>query len=183
MNTWLISDTHFGHASLMSHYPSGRGRFSTVEELDEYMIEMWNEMISPKDSVYHIGDFGSRDLDYSIKCLRRLNGHKTLIPGNHDYKLLKRPEFISQWTRVAPYSYLEGSIEGQQIVFCHFPIWEWKAIHYGAYHIHGHTHGKPTGVPGRILDVGVDGHSLKAWHWDEVKEFMEAKPIRTHHKE
>lgn len=181
MNTWLISDTHFGQSTLMHHYPKGRNTFNTCDELDEHMIENWNSVIAPKDTVYHVGDFGSKHLDYSIKCLRRLNGQKVLIPGNHDQKLLKNPDFLSQWSRVAHYSYMEGSIEGQQIIFCHFPIWEWKAIHYGSYHIHGHTHGKPTGVPGRILDVGVDGHDLKPWHWDEVKAYMETREIRTHH--
>lgn len=181
MDTWFTSDTHFGQATLMTHYPKGRDLFSDVFALDEHMIEVWNDRIKPKDRVYHVGDFGSRDYDYSIKCLKRLNGEKILVPGNHDYKLLKRDDFISEWSKVAPYSYLEANVEGQQIIFCHFPIWEWKAIHYGSYHIHGHVHGKPTGIPGRILDVGVDGNGLTPWKWEEVATFMAEKPVRTHH--
>jgi calcineurin-like phosphoesterase family protein len=182
MKTWFISDTHFGHTNLMKHYPEGRGRFTDVQELDRYMIDCWNEVIDHKDEVFHLGDFGCSDQPYCVKVLRRLNGKKTLIPGNHDKKLLNNKEFISQWTHVAPYSYFERSFNGQEIIFSHYPIWEWRAIHYGAYHLHGHLHGKPHGIPGRILDVGVDGHNLQPLSVEDVTRYMNARPIRTHHE-
>lgn len=182
MNTFFVSDTHFGHANLMKHYPGGRGKFLDVSELDEHMIENWNSRIRPKDRVYHIGDFGSFDIEHSIKVLRRLNGEKIFVPGNHDKKHLKDDRFRTQWSRVFPYSYGEVSVEGQSIVLCHFPIWEWMQIHRGWWHIHGHVHGKPTGIPGKILDVGVDGHNLEPWSWEQVKNHMDDRPTRFHHE-
>lgn len=180
MNTFFISDTHFHHASLLQHYPQ-RAAFGDVETMTEWMVQKWNEKIGRKDKVYFIGDFGSFDIEASIKTLRRLNGSKEIVPGNHDRKHLKDMRFVKEWAAIHPYSYKEISVEGQRIVLSHFPIWEWMQIHRGWWHIHGHVHGKPTGIPGKILDVGVDGHGLEAWSWEEVKAHMDARPVRTHH--
>ncbi|WEM34439.1 metallophosphatase [Xanthomonas phage X1] len=166
----------------MKHYPNGRNRFADVDELDEHMITEWNARIGRKDRVYHVGDFGGWDIEKSTKVLRRLNGQKFLVPGNHDKKHIKDEKFRSQWSMIYPYSYAEISCEGQPIVLCHFPIWEWMQIHRGWWHIHGHVHGKPTGIPGKILDVGVDGHNLLPWSWEEVVEHMANRPTRTHHE-
>lgn len=182
MNTFFASDTHFGHEALMKHYPD-RGRFASVDEVDEHMIDNWNSKIGRKDLVYHIGDFGSFNVEHSIKIVRRLNGRKELVPGNHDRKHIASPIFAREWSQIHPYSYREISVEGQRIALCHFPLWEWMQIHRGWWHIHGHVHGKPTGIPGKILDVGVDGNNLTPWSFDEVKAFMEARPTRFHHNE
>ncbi len=165
----------------MKHYPTGRGRFENVNDLDDYMVQQWNARIGKRDRVFHIGDFGSFDIEHSIKILRRLNGEKILVPGNHDRKHTRDERFRSLWSKIFPYSYAEVSVEGQRIVLCHFPIWEWMQIHRGWWHIHGHVHGKPTGIPGKILDVGVDGHDLLPWSWEEVSAYMNDRPVRTHH--
>jgi len=181
MNTFFVSDTHFGHSNLMKHYPA-RNAFATVEELDEKMIDDWNRKIGKKDRVYHTGDFGSKNLEYCIRVASRLNGEKHLVPGNHDRQLCRDERFRKCWEQIYPYSYREISVEGQQIVLCHFPIWEWMQIHRGWWHIHGHVHGKPTGIPGKILDVGVDGHDLQVWSFEEVKAHMDSRPVRHHHE-
>ena len=87
---WLISDTHFQHANILNFVDSNTGqlvrgdRFSSVEEMDETMIENWNRVVKPGDTVYHLGDvfFGSKDTFRSLWA--RLNGSKRLILGNHD---------------------------------------------------------------------------------------------------
>jgi len=86
---WLISDTHFGHANILKFTDNDgnliRGaRFSSVEEMDETMIENWNSVVKPDDTVYHLGDvfLGNKDKFRSIWA--RLSGFKRLILGNHD---------------------------------------------------------------------------------------------------
>ena len=182
MKTFFLSDTHFTHANLMHHYPKGRALFPDVDALDDYMVEQFNSVVGPKDRVIHVGDFGGWDIEKSTKRLRQLHGEKELIPGNHDRKHIRDAKFAREWSMIHPYSYAELSVEGQQIAFSHFPIWEWMQIHRGWWHIHGHVHGKPTGIPGKILDVGVDGHDLKVWSFEEVKAHMDARPIRYHHE-
>jgi calcineurin-like phosphoesterase family protein len=87
---WLISDTHFGHANILNFTDSTTGelirgnRFSSVEEMNETMVENWNNTVKPGDIVYHLGDvfFGSKE--EFLKLWNRLNGSKRLILGNHD---------------------------------------------------------------------------------------------------
>lgn len=175
----FTGDTHFNHARLMELYPA-RGVYTCVDDMTENLIAIWNRDIGPKDTVYHVGDFSMGDDAAGISVLRRLNGHKYLVPGNHDKRILRNPEFVAGWKEVLP-ALSEIKINKERIVLCHFPIWEWNKAHRGAWHIHGHVHGKPTGIPGKILDVGIDGNALRPYNWDTVKEFMDSRPLRTHH--
>lgn len=179
MTIFFTSDTHFGHAKLMEHYKD-RGKYGTLEAHDEALIKNWNRDISPKDTVYHIGDFSMGNDDVGINVLRRLNGHKYLVPGNHDKRILRNPDFRAGWKEVLPSLY-ELKVNKERIILCHFPIWEWNKAHRGSWHIHGHVHGMPTGIPGKILDAGIDGNGLRPYNWDTVKEFMDSRPLRTHH--
>lgn len=85
---WVISDTHFSHANILNFKDSRSGLkvrpFTSVEEMDEHMIENWNEVVKPQDKIYHLGDvyFGAQNRADEI--LSRLNGKKRLVIGNHD---------------------------------------------------------------------------------------------------
>lgn len=177
---WFTSDTHFTHGNLMKHYPD-RARFKDEDEMKEWMIQEWNKRIQPKDTVYHIGDFGGKDADKDLKVARRLKGRLFYVPGNHDRKIVKLRGFQERCSMLYPYSYAEISIDKQKIVLCHFPIWEWNQIHREAWHIHGHVHAKPTGIPGKIMDAGVDGNGLVPYHFEDVRRHMNKRPVRFHH--
>ncbi len=80
-NIWVTSDSHFQHSKIIEY---GSRPFSSVEEMDEALVERWNSVVKPGDKVYHLGDvyFGSAETFKSI--ISRLNGQKRLILGNHD---------------------------------------------------------------------------------------------------
>ena len=83
---FLVSDTHFGHKGVC-HFLREDGEtklrpWDTPEEMDEAMVEYWNETVRPNDRVYHLGDVVINRKALSI--LHRLNGDKVLIKGNHD---------------------------------------------------------------------------------------------------
>lgn len=179
-NTWFASDTHFGHNNLRAHY-AHRAEFDSCLEQDEWMIRDWNSRVHDRDDVYFVGDFGCYDQDYECTVLKRLKGKIHFVPGNHDRKLIKRPELIKRVTTLYPFSYGELKIDGKYIVLSHFPIWEWERMHHGAWHIHGHVHAKPTGVPGKIFDAGVDGNYLSVYNFEEVRSHMNSCEIRKHH--
>ena len=82
-NVYITSDTHFGHDREFLWGPRG---FSGVLEHDKKIIENWNAVVKPEDTVYHLGDVMLGDNEYGMSCLRQLNGNIVIIPGNHDTK-------------------------------------------------------------------------------------------------
>lgn len=83
----------FSHANILrlSNRP-----FRSIEEHDETLIANWNSVVSPEDTVWHLGDVNLGKFDESIELVRRLNGHKHLVSGNHDRLFVdpdaKRPD-------------------------------------------------------------------------------------------
>lgn len=161
-NTWLISDTHFGHSKILTFTDSNTGKlirgdhFSSVTEMNEHMVERWNSVVKPNDTVYHLGDvfFGDRNEFYQL--WNRLNGTKELIIGNHDdIKFLASGMFFSKvhmWKIIPDFNFL----------LSHIPLHESNLkIHYSEKYtegdvgvtqkqflnLHGHTHqnGSPDG--------------------------------------
>ena len=55
MNKWFVSDTHFSHTNIIRY--TGRP-FQSVNEMDERLIENWNALVEPQDTVFFLGDFG-----------------------------------------------------------------------------------------------------------------------------
>ena len=89
-NIWVISDTHFNHANILKFEDrvgkSVRGQFNSVEDMNEHMIQRWNEVVKPGDKVYHLGDvvFGNDKVEWMNTHMPRMNGSKRLVFGNHD---------------------------------------------------------------------------------------------------
>lgn len=89
MNIFLISDTHFQHQAPYTKFTREDGTMlrphGSAEAGDEAMIENWNKVVSPNSKVYHLGDvFMTTKANEIVNVMRRLNGTKVLIKGNHD---------------------------------------------------------------------------------------------------
>ncbi|WP_258934193.1 hypothetical protein [Nesterenkonia pannonica] len=52
MTTFFTSDHHFGHANIIRYCDRP---FADVAEMDEAMIDRWNETVSPDDEVWVLG--------------------------------------------------------------------------------------------------------------------------------
>ena len=92
---FVTSDTHFGHDREFLFSPRG---FASIQEHDAAVIANWNSVVSPDDVVYHLGDVMLNDNERGLECLRQLNGHIKIIPGNHDTD--KRIELYKQLENV-----------------------------------------------------------------------------------
>lgn len=123
-----ISDLHFGHENAIKF---DNRPFSSVEEMNETLVQNWNKAVSPEDTVYVLGDFFWKRKDM-LAYLPRLSGKIILICGNHDGKWLKE--------KVEHHSYLEVVDNGRSVVLCHYPILSYNRMHYGGYHLYGHVH-------------------------------------------
>lgn len=89
-NIWVISDTHFNHANMLTFTDwTGnltRPGFRDVEHMDEMMMDNWNSVVKPGDIIYHLGDvvMGPSPVQWMEKNFTKLNGRKRLVVGNHD---------------------------------------------------------------------------------------------------
>ena len=130
---FLVSDTHFGHTGVCRFMRSDGVTklrpFEDPEEMDEFMVQAWNERVGPKDKVYHLGDVVINRRHLST--LRRLNGDKVLIRGNHD--IFRDEEYREHFRELRAYHVVEG------MIFSHIPIHEESLGRFGV-NVHGHLH-------------------------------------------
>lgn len=153
-NTYVTSDIHFFHQGILKFCPKTRP-YADIKDMHSKLIAEWNSIVQPEDLVYVLGDISFGGLEETLRILWALNGEIILVQGNHDYKLLKNQGFRDRFKEV--HSYLELEYKKTKLVMFHYPILEWNACHWGAVHLHGHTHGDPTGLEKyRVRDVGVD---------------------------
>jgi calcineurin-like phosphoesterase family protein len=55
-------------------------------------------------------------------------------------------------------------------------------MNQGTLMIHGHLHGNPSGLTGRIKDVGIDTNNLFPYRLDAVvNELLKIDVVRDHH--
>lgn len=82
--TYFTSDTHFNHGNIIEYC---NRPFKSIEEMNRTIIEKWNGVVKPEDTVYHLGDFAMGPPVRWNDFLTSLNGKKILIRGNHDKNL------------------------------------------------------------------------------------------------
>ncbi len=146
-NVWFSSDLHFGHENVIKY--SNRP-FSSVEEMNEGLIQNHNSLVKPGDTYYHLGDFAFAPQEFIQKTLRRMNGNKIFVAGNHD-----KPknftglvgQFRSDWF---------GKVGNLRVHMYHYPVEAWNGAYHGTVHLHGHSHGSTDNTGKLRFDVGVD---------------------------
>ena len=115
---YYISDLHFFHRNLLTAMDK-RG-FSSVEEMNEYMIIRWNSRVKKRDEVVILGDFSMGKADETEEILKRLNGRKYLVVGNHDKYLQDKD--VDQSLFVWAKDYAELNDNKRKIILSHYPI-------------------------------------------------------------
>ena len=178
MKTYITSDLHFSHKAITRYCPVTRP-YSDILEMNADMIEKWNNVVEPEDLTYILGDVvfctGAKGAD----IINQLNGRKILIIGNHDEAQMESSVFIDCFESI--HNILEIKYNDVKIVMCHYPIFDHKNCARGALMLHGHRHGDPTDIPGRIKDVGFDATGkIVSLLDDVVEELILIEPMRHH---
>lgn len=163
-NIWLTSDYHANHAKIIIYCSRP---FANAEEMNEAMITYHNELVSPNDTTYCLGDVGWGNVESFV---RQLNGKKILILGNHDH----RDDYHKYFDKVCHYN--EIKTEGKLVVCSHYAMRVWNKSHQGSFHCYAHSHGTLHGV-GRSMDVGVDTNNFRPYNIDEIIQKLSAVPI------
>lgn len=171
---FFTSDTHFGHGKNFLFEPRG---FSSVEEMDEAIIENWNNVVKPNDIVYHLGDTMLNDNIHGLECFKRLNGQIFFIYGNHDTDTRKNLLFTELSGKMLGGWYAYVIKHGKQSIYLsHYPTLTAnyssdRHFSQNVINLHAHTHQKtnflnPTNP--FMYHVGVDSHNCTPVHIDEV---------------
>lgn len=96
------------------------------------MVERWNAVVKPDDHVYHLGDvvIAKRGLEF----VRRLNGRKRLIRGNHDI-------FSDDLYREVGFEQIHGvRVFVDKFILSHIPLHPDCVTERFKVNVHGHLH-------------------------------------------
>lgn len=176
---FFTSDTHFGHTNIIEYCDRP---FANAEEMDDALVENWNNVVGPTDTVWVLGDFSFRNAADTRAIVQRLNGHKKLILGNHDKVIHEnRSTFCARgaFEEITELKMIHGPGQDrkQKIVLCHYPMRAWNQSHRGSWQLFGHMHGTPPDNLDNLLsiDVGVDSHEYTPVGYDVIREIMRSK--------
>lgn len=146
---FVISDTHFGHVNILAFCGLDgqriRPQFASVEEMNEHIVDRWNATVRPQDHVYHLGDVAMRKDQLGI--VKRLNGHKRLVLGNHD--IFEAKDYLA-----AGFSKVFGARVLDGWLMTHFPVHLASRGRFRG-NVHGHIHERPAPVGGYV-NVSVE---------------------------
>ncbi len=173
-NIWVISDTHFNHSNILTFKDSvGKPtrNFSDVNEMNECMLDNWNDTVNPGDIVYHLGDvlFGYDKQEWMEKNFAKLPGRKRLVVGNHDNIKMLAPFFkkVTLWRHLL----LENMPHG--LLFTHTPAHPTTLGEKDRFgennliNVHGHIH-QNASPNGPYKCVCVEQTDYKPVHIDEL---------------
>ena len=161
--TFVTSDQHFDHANIIKYC---NRQFSSVEKMNNVLLNNWNNTIKDEDTVYFLGDlaFGtsSRPTDYWLK---QLKGKIIFIKGNHDKS--KNINFLQHCKlQYGKYSFF----------LTHDPVNAPK--NWDGWIIHGHHHNHYTEYPfinkeKRTINVSVELTDYKPVDMDDMIKKIE----------
>jgi len=177
MSTFFASDLHLGHRRILEFEAKARP-FTSVEEMNEAIVDRWNKTVTKKDVVWVLGDivFGADNFHY----LDRLHGIKKLILGNHDHYPIAR--YLNHFKHI-------GAVEKfNDCILTHVPVHPGQFYRFKA-NIHGHLHSKvvtkeintvtgigefPQQVPdARYINVSIEQNDLTPIAWEVIKARVE----------
>lgn len=134
MAIYFIADLHFGHRNMAIK----RG-FKDEHEHDQFIIDLWNSVVTKRDIVYILGDV-TMEKSTNYNLLDKLKGIKKIVLGNHD-----QPQHIKKLlehvTSVSGMIKMKFHAQRLTVFLTHCPIHP-REFNKGRikYNIHGHIH-------------------------------------------
>lgn len=156
---WLTADEHYGHRRILQYQ---NRPFSSVDEMNDHLVEQHNSVVGGEDVVIHVGDFSFGKADDFSRVAGRLKGTHFFMDGSHDISM--RDYFSEEQGKIPSSGKLfllpklfEFTFQKIKIVLCHYALESWWASYYAgsSVHFHGHSHGRFTHAK-QAIDIGVD---------------------------
>lgn len=173
MTTFFTADLHFGHANIITYCDRP---FANADEMNEHLVDYWNDAVRPEDTVWVLGDVAMGKLRETLPLVGLLNGHKHLVAGNHDRCWEGHHKGVEQATKdylAAGFETVQqGPIEVEGLLCSHFPYVDdvrhlgkfakWQPPYQARWLLHGHVH-TSWKVDAWQINVGVD-----VWNYTPV---------------
>lgn len=176
---FFTSDLHFNHNNIIRFC---NRPFKDSKEMQEKLIENWNNTVSNNDIIFNLGDFNWFPTRHETKKLiDKLNGNKYFLLGNHDtiqmYELINDENFHLCQDITTIHLYKDNIY--YEIVLCHYPLACYPhSIHKNVYQFFGHIHTlkdtpltefeKPLTLNPNQMDVGIDRWDYKPIEFNEL---------------
>jgi len=162
------------------------------------LVSNYNASVKPNDIVYFLGDMGLTKSDEISKVIKKLNGTKLLILGNHD----KGPYAMRKMGFDAVMYGSTLKIGNELVTLSHCPLkgiqreniegmrgaqtgehWHgekknniFTRMPHKDFHLHGHIHSPNSGKSVRELnrqyDVGVDANKYRPVSLGEIESWI-----------
>jgi calcineurin-like phosphoesterase family protein len=194
---FFTADLHLGHVNITKFrtYPGGKP-FESLQEHNDWIIDRWNQVVSPRDVVIVVGDFIMGHKDQTLALRDSLNGSIWLVPGNHDGPWSGNPSpaarqrWLTKYTDhrifVGPERTSFTNLAGTSGVdVCHFPYEsdprhedryaDHLAVDSGHVLLHGHVH-DAWKIRGRQINVGVDAWNGYPVDSEAIADLIQSMP-------
>lgn len=169
MNVFYTADTHWFHSNILKYC---NRPFQNVIEMNEVLIENWNKKVSKNDLVYHLGDFAFVTCVEELEIiLKRLNGRKILIQGNHDRSKIVKNTNLFEFVTNSRQDYA-AKVGNEEVYLSHCPRLVWEKAHYGVRHLFGHCHGNVQHPYPNAYDIGVDNNNYEPIAHEELPKLI-----------
>lgn len=170
MKAYLTSDTHFNHSNIMGKEgfcPKRRGVFSTVDEMNNTIIENINKQCNRDDVLYHLGDIGLGKPQVIFDLLERIKPRLVIVGGNHDsqsklFKFIERNNYKvnggKDWRYTLHSTGMRLKYEKKVYYLTHFPMGLGDQRE-GMRNFCGHIH-EESAFGANVLNIGVDSPEI-----------------------
>ena len=157
---YFTSDLHFCHDREFLYKPRG---FNNVEDMNNAIVQRWNNVVKQDDDVYILGDLMLKDNERGCKFVESLNGKLHIVFGNHDTD-----------NRIVLYSGLSNVVEAAHAIRLRWNGYSFFLTHYpclcgslekdakhNIINLFGHTHSKELFYEDRpyMYNVALDAHN------------------------
>lgn len=189
--TWFTSDLHLGHRNILEYC---NRPWSDVAEMNRGLIDGWNALVAPDDTVFVLGDFAMGTIAETLPLASELVGRKVLVAGNHDRCWHGHGRRAQGWTERYLDAGFDEIVQGattldvgrHTVTLCHFPyegdsgevdrFVEYRPTDDGGWILHGHVH-DTWAVNGRMINVGVDVRGYQPVALDAIADLIDCRPV------
>ena len=165
--------TFVSHNKSFLYGPRG---FSNEKDMCEALVENWNKVVKPEDTVYDLGDIALTDVQTAAKYIKKLNGKHMWIRGNHDSD--NKVDYLMDycWDNLYFIGWADVLKIGKKSFYLsHYPTiisnFDDKYFSRHVFSLHGHTHQQTNWMDPKnpfLYHVGMDSHNCTPIHIDEV---------------